>query len=131
MSRAIFEIPIIFPVSSLIDEMVKETSTSSPSFRRRTVSKCSIRSPRRSRSMMGGSSSKRSGGINIVTGCPRTSSAVYPKMRSAPLFQLMTMPSRVLPMIASSEDSTMAASRAFVPSARLRSVMSAMKALNR
>ena len=46
----------------------------------------------------------------------------------APVFQLVTMPCKSLPMIASSEDSTMAASRATAASACLRSVMSARMA---
>ena len=40
-----------------------------------------------------------------------TSSDVYPKMRSAPLFQLRMMPLKSLLTIASSDDSTIAASR--------------------
>src|SRR5438105_15056286 len=45
MPRAVFDTPIVFPVSSLIGEMVKETSIICPSFRRRTVLQCSIFSP--------------------------------------------------------------------------------------
>ena len=44
----------------------------------------------------------------MVTGLPMTSSAVYPKMRSAPWFQLWMMPLRSLLMMASSEEATMA-----------------------
>ena len=44
----------------------------------------------------------------MVTGLPRISSAVYPKRRSALLFQLVIMPSRFLLMMASSEESTIA-----------------------
>jgi hypothetical protein len=43
---------------------------------------------------------------------PTTSSAVKPKSCCAPRFQLVTTPSSVVPMIASAELSTMAASRA-------------------
>ena len=39
----------------------------------------------------------------MVTGLPMISSAVYPKRRSALLFQLVMMPSRFLLMMASSE----------------------------
>ena len=59
-----------------------------------------------------------------VIGWPTISSAEYPKIRSALWFQLKTMPSRSLPMMASPDDSMMAASRARVSSACLRSVMS-------
>jgi hypothetical protein len=45
-------------------------------------------------------------------------------MRSAPLFQLMMTPSSVLLTMASSADSTMAASRACASSDCLRGVMS-------
>ena len=45
-------------------------------------------------------------------------------MRSADLFQVVMIPSRVLLTMASSELSTMAASRAVLRSARLRSVIS-------
>jgi len=41
---------------------------------------------------------------------PIISSAVYPKRRDAAAFQLVTMPSRSLLTIISSEDSTIAAS---------------------
>jgi hypothetical protein len=41
---------------------------------------------------------------------PMTSSARYPYSFSAPAFQLMMVPSSVLPMMASCDDSTMAAS---------------------
>src|SRR5689334_11316253 len=43
---------------------------------------------------------------------PSISAAVYPKMRVAAAFQLRTTLSSVLPMMASSDDSTMAASHA-------------------
>src|ERR1043166_3863910 len=43
---------------------------------------------------------------------PTISSALYPKIRWAPLFQLWMMPSRFLLMMASSEFETIAASRA-------------------
>src|SRR4029450_10282341 len=42
---------------------------------------------------------------------PRTSSGAYPNIRVAPRFQLRMIPSRSVLTIASSDDSTMAASR--------------------
>jgi hypothetical protein len=48
-----------------------------------------------------------------VMDCPMASAAEKPKISSAPRFQEVMMPSRVLEMIASSEDSTIAASRAW------------------
>jgi hypothetical protein len=65
-----------------------------------------------------------------VTARPITSSAEYPKRRAAPGFQLVTMPSSVSVTIASSEDSTTAASRLRASSACLRSVMSSMMPMN-
>ena len=47
----------------------------------------------------------------IVIDLPIISSAVYPKTRSAAWFHEVTIPFRSLLMMASSEDSTMAASR--------------------
>ena len=69
-------------------------------------------------------SSMASGGMSIETCLPMTSSAVYPRTRSAPRFQLVMMPSRVFVTMISSDDSTTAASRSFRSSARLCSVTS-------
>ena len=66
------------------------------------------------------SSCWRSGGMIRVMCCPIASSAVYPNIRSAPLFQLLITPSRLLLMIASSELSTIAASNPVVRSASFR-----------
>ena len=44
----------------------------------------------------------------IVTGLPTASSAVKPKSRSAPLFQLRITPSRSFDRMASSDNSTIA-----------------------
>ena len=74
---------------------------------------------------MSSSSSYKSGGMIIVIGCPMASCAVYPNIRSAAAFHAEITPLRVLAMIASSEDSTIAAYRSRISSARLRSVMSA------
>jgi hypothetical protein len=45
----------------------------------------------------------------MVIGCPTASDSLYPKIRCAPAFQLSITPSRFLEMIASSDDSTIAA----------------------
>src|SRR5262245_1082934 len=74
-----------------------------------------MRSPRLNVATMVASSWIRSGGIRIVIGLPIASSAVYPKIRSAPAFQVRICPSRVFPMIASSEESTIAARTASTP----------------
>jgi len=97
------------PAKSLIGEIVTDTSISRPSLRTRTVSKCSTRSPRRNRARITGSSLTRSGGIRRTIDWPIISSAVYPKIRCAPLFQLVTTPLRSLLTTASSEESTIAA----------------------
>ena len=55
-----------------------------------------------------------------MIGCPMASCSVYPNIRSAAAFHAETMPSRVLAMIASSEDSTIAAYRNRISSARVR-----------
>src|SRR5688572_16121710 len=110
MSRATFDTPMIFPSSSVIGEAVTETSIIRPSLVWRIVSKWSTVSPRRILAMIALSSSCRSAGISLVMEVPTISAAVYPKIFSAPRFQLVMMLSRSLPMIASSDDSTMAAS---------------------
>src|SRR4051794_832501 len=56
------------------------------------------------------SSSRSSGGMSIRTDRPMASSAVYPNICFAPAFQLRMTLSRVFPTIASSDDSTIAAS---------------------
>src|ERR1017187_113615 len=56
---------------------------------------------------------------------PIISSAEYPKIFAAPLFQVVTILFRSLLIMASSEDSTIAARRDKVISAALRSVTSA------
>ena len=75
MSRAIFDAPTILPSALPIGETVSETSTGVPSLRTRTVSKWSIRSPRRRRSRIVTSSPCRSGGMMMVIDLPTTSSA--------------------------------------------------------
>ena len=76
MSRATFDAPMTWPIALRTGEMVIERSTSRPSLARRTVSKCSTRSPRRRRSMMERSSSSRSGGMMRPMRWPIASSAV-------------------------------------------------------
>jgi hypothetical protein len=56
-------------------------------------------------------SATRSGGQRTVIGWPMISSAAYPYMRSAAGFQVVITPSVVFPMIASSDELTIAASR--------------------
>ena len=63
-----------------------------------------------------------------MIGCPMASCSVYPNIRSAAAFHAEITPSRVLAMIASSEDSTIAAYRNRISSARVRSVASAATA---
>jgi hypothetical protein len=56
-----------------------------------------------------GISSSRPGAANRKTGCPMTSSGRYPKIVLAALFQVVIVPFKSVQMIASFEDSTMAA----------------------
>src|SRR6185436_3923403 len=90
-------------------DTVSEISMGRPPFVTRTVSKWSTRSPRRMRARMSSSSDWRSGGIRILTERPTNSADEYPNIRSAAALQDVTMPSRSFAMIASSDDSTMAA----------------------
>src|SRR5215472_565744 len=62
--------------------------------------------------------------MRMLIGRPMTSFSVYPKIRVAPVFQLVIIPSRVLEMIASSDDSTIAASIDRVASNRGESLVS-------
>ena len=124
MSRAIFEAPTMRPVESLTGDTVIDTSISRRSRVMRTVSKCSTRSPRRSLAMTSSSSARRSSGTISVMGWPIASAAVQPNIRSAAGFHEVITPFRVLLTITSSDDSTMAASRARISSKRRRSVMS-------
>src|SRR5262245_26209371 len=115
MSRVIFAAPTIAPVESRIGETEMETLIRRPSFRRRTVSKCSMRSPRRSVATIVSSSFRRSGGRSIAIGRPIASSAVEPNIRSAAAFQLTIVAFRSVLTIASSAESTIAASIACTP----------------
>src|SRR3954453_21004675 len=54
---------------------------------------------------------RRSWGTSVNTERPTISSAVYPKIRAAARFHVSTVPARLWLMIASSDDSTIAASR--------------------
>ncbi len=75
ISRATFEAAVMRPVLSRMGEIVSEMSSRRPCLVTRTVSKWSIRSPRRSRSRIAASSSCLSGGMMIVIGEPMTSFA--------------------------------------------------------
>ena len=70
------------------------------------------------------SSARRSGGKRTVIERPSISAAGYPNIRSAPAFHEVTTPASVLPMMASSEESTMDASRCRPCSPRRRWLMS-------
>jgi hypothetical protein len=76
MSRATFDAPTIRPELSFSGEIVRDISAIDPSLRFRTVSKCSIRSPRLSRARISASSAKRSSGTMSVIFLPIASSAV-------------------------------------------------------
>ncbi len=130
MSRAIFEAPMTRPSASLIGDTVSATLIGVPSLRTRTVSKCSIVSPRRRRLKTSSSSPWRSAGTIILMDRPIASGAVKPKSRSAAGFQAVMIPSRSLPTIASSDERTIAASRSDASSACLRSVVSSSRAEN-
>ncbi len=82
--------PTTRPFSSIIGETVVEMSMSRPSLCRRTVSKCSMRSPRRIFSSASVSSCNRSSGMMIVNGFPIISAAVYPKILEAPTVHTRT-----------------------------------------
>ena len=109
ISRVMLEAPMIAPPPSRIGDIVKETSITAPSFRRRVVSKWSMRSPRRIWLTISCSSSANSGGMIRMIDWPIISSAVYPKIRAAAGFQLVTILFKSLETIASSAFSTMAA----------------------
>ena len=111
ISRAIVKAPMTFPELSLIGETVAETWIILPSLVCRNVSKRSTFSPRRILPKMKFSSSCRSAGISRMTDVPTISLAVYPKTLSAPGFQSVMVLFRSLPMMASSEEPTIAAKR--------------------
>ena len=73
------------------------------------------------------SSSRRSRGMIIEICWPMASFAVYPNSRSAPAFQLVMTPSKVLLTIASSEESTIEASKPIALSAFRRNAGSSSK----
>ena len=117
MSRATLDAPTIFPAPSLIGETVSEMSTRAPALVCRTVSKCSIFSPLRRRASTSFASEPRSAGMIKVIFRPTASASEYPNNFSALRFQDVMMPSSVMPMMASWEESTIAASRALARSA--------------
>src|SRR6266511_454792 len=76
MSRAMLEAPMASPAAFRIGEIVTATSITVPSLRWRTVSYCSIRSPRASCSSCSRNSTERPGGNRTSAGRPTTSAAV-------------------------------------------------------
>jgi hypothetical protein len=102
---------MIAPPASFTGEMVIETSKRRPSRVMRTVSWLSMRSPARSRLRISFSSSYNSGGMMIVIGCPIASSAEYPNSRWAAAFHVEMTPFRVLEMMGSFDESTIAANQ--------------------
>src|SRR6266853_1076860 len=108
----------IWPRASETGEMVRETVIVLPSFVSREMSNASTHSPFRIRSSIRGTSSAREGGARMELGRPITSSAVYPYREVAATFQLRIVPSSVLPMMASCDDSTIDARRDLSVSAR-------------
>src|SRR5947199_727196 len=116
MSRAVFEAPMTSPFAFLIGDTVREISKRVPSFRMRVISKCSIFSPWLMRARISSSSASRSGGMTIVMDRPTASAAVQPKIRSAAGFHDVMRPSSVLLTMASSDESTIAATQAALSS---------------
>ncbi len=123
MSLAIFEAPTIFPLALLTGETVRETTIRLPSLRCRTVSKWSIRSPRRMRVRIVRSSSCRSFGMTDCDGLADRLFRRVAESSPAPVFELVTRPSRFLLTIASSLELTID------PSQRSRSSFSRSAAL--
>ena len=78
MSRAIVEKPVTRPTSSRVAEIVRETSSSRPSFVPRTVSTLWMCSPRWRRATKSATSAVRSGGTRTENGWPMISAARYP-----------------------------------------------------
>ncbi len=112
MSRATFDAPMMVPLAVRTGDTVSEIGIRRPSLVRRTVSKWSTLSPLRIRASTSSSSAPRSSGIIREMCRPMASSAAYPKSLSAPRFHDVMTPSSVLLTIASSEESTIAASNA-------------------
>ena len=118
---------MIAPAVSRIGETLNEIQIRSPSRRMRSASANSTVSPRRNRSRTSRSESCSSSGINLNTDWPTISAAGYPKIRSAAAFQLVTVPSSVLAMMASLEEETMAARRSIASCACLSRVTSRVR----
>ena len=123
MSRATLEAPMIRPPASLIGALVSTISILLPPLATRTVSRWSMISPRRILSRIPASSARRSSGMMRMIDWPIISAAPYPKIRAAAGFQAVTIPSSVSPIIASSDDLTMAASQASLSSSGLLSAV--------
>ena len=114
------------PWESRTGETVTDTSINAPSLRRRIVSKLSMISPETTVARMRSSSAWRSSGMMVRIERLIISSSEKPKMRSALLFQLVMVPSRVLLTTPSDDEATMAASMAAPRSAFLVKVTSRM-----
>ena len=76
MSRATVMAPTTAPSASNSGDTLSTTMASEVSFRRRTVSRCSIEEPPATREMIVSSSARRSSGTSMATWRPITSSAV-------------------------------------------------------
>ena len=131
MLRTISETPISFPVSSRIGDSVLDISIRWPSRCRRTVSALATLAPSIKASIMAAISGWRSSGTINLIDLPIMPSAAYPNRRSAPGFQLSTMPSGVLLIMASSLALTSDLNCRSVASPRLRSLISRTNALNK
>ncbi len=131
MSRAILDTPINRPSRSRRGEIVMDTSTCVPSLRSRTVSYCCSAWPLDCRSCIQSSSSFFSGGTRREKWRPMTSWDSQPKTRCAAAFHELMMPSGVCDRMASSEDSTMAASRCVASSRLLRFLRRAASCISR
>ncbi len=108
MSRATIENPITPPDASQMGEMSTETSTMTPSRRRQRRSKGDD-APVAIFAMRPTGSPPVSSDASTSSDFPIISSAARPKIFSAARFQSVTTPSSVPPMMASSEEATMAA----------------------
>jgi hypothetical protein len=102
------EIPTMFPLPSRTGDSVIHTSIAVPSLAWRLVAEWTTCSPAATREVRSCSSSRISSGMIRSIEHPRMSPRGQPKMRSAEAFQLVIVPSSVVPMIASSESPTIA-----------------------
>jgi len=125
-SCGIADAPMTAPSASRIGETANETEKTAPSFRTRMVWRCSTCWPALILARMVSISPVRSLGHRSSMDLPMISSLEYPYILSAARFQLVTMPSRVLAMMASFEFSTIAVMRWAFSRVRCRSVTSSV-----